>query len=169
MACQYSDYWDGYSRCKLKASEDHYISNSHYNEYCKYTYEYEKCPYYVNSQKGSGSNSSGCFLTSACVEAMGLPDDCYELETLRKYRDGWLKQQVYGKESVDEYYDVAPKVVNKIDSLENSKEIYENLYQELVLPCVALIEAEKYEMAFEKYKNTVNQLKAQYLDSSDLI
>ena len=29
----------------------------------------------------------GCFITTACCEALGLDDDCFELRTLRRYRD----------------------------------------------------------------------------------
>ena len=31
--------------------------------------------------------AKGCFLTTACCEVLGLPDDCFELRTLRRYRD----------------------------------------------------------------------------------
>lgn len=55
-----------------------------------------KDPHY---KKGSKTFSSeGCFLTSACTEAHGLPDDCYELTTLRKYRDSILAKQTGGSD-----------------------------------------------------------------------
>src|SRR6476646_10620356 len=31
--------------------------------------------------------AKGCFLTTACCEVLGLSDDCFELRTLRRYRD----------------------------------------------------------------------------------
>ena len=31
--------------------------------------------------------AKGCFLTTACCEVLGLADDCFELRTLRRYRD----------------------------------------------------------------------------------
>ena len=31
--------------------------------------------------------AQGCFLTTACCEVLGLSDDCFELRTLRRYRD----------------------------------------------------------------------------------
>lgn len=43
---------------------------------------------YSNSKdKSSLKESSGCFLTSACVKYKGLSDDCKELTELRQFRD----------------------------------------------------------------------------------
>ncbi|RLQ96273.1 hypothetical protein D9X91_08285 [Falsibacillus albus] len=33
-----------------------------------------------------------CFITDSCVDARGLPDDCFELKTFRKFRDEVLLQ-----------------------------------------------------------------------------
>lgn len=59
---------------------------------------------------------SGCFLTSACVEYLGLPDDCKELTTLRTIRDKVLKATGEGRGLVDEYYRIAPALVEKINA-----------------------------------------------------
>ena len=42
---------------------------------------------YEADDGSSDDNDSGCFLTTACIRAKGLPDDCMELQTLRAYRD----------------------------------------------------------------------------------
>src|SRR5690606_29479169 len=53
----------------------------------------------VNQQFGADPNGSfnfddatewGCFLTTATCQVVGLADDCWELTTLRHFRDGWL-------------------------------------------------------------------------------
>ncbi|NVE94806.1 CFI-box-CTERM domain-containing protein [Altererythrobacter lutimaris] len=59
---------------------------------------------------------TGCFLTTAAVEMLGLPDDCWELEQLRNFRDGWLLKQPGGSEQVSEYYSRAPNIANKLRS-----------------------------------------------------
>lgn len=105
------------------------------------------------------SSGSGCFLTTACVKAKGLPDDCDELETLRKYRDTWLTSQSFGKEDIKTYYDIAPQIVEKIDKLDNADEIYECIYNEVIVPCVSYIKNEEYEKAYELYKKTILELK----------
>lgn len=94
------------------------------------------------------SLGSGCFITTACIESRGLPVDCYELETLRKFRDNWVSKHENGPAEIGIYYEIAPKIVEKLDCLPNSKEIYEKIYQEVVLKCVRFIEEGKEEDAY---------------------
>lgn len=37
--------------------------------------------------------SGGCFVTTACVKMLGLPDDCREMTVLRNFRDSLLKTE----------------------------------------------------------------------------
>ena len=101
------------------------------------------------------SLGSGCFITTACIESRGLPVDCYELETLRKFRDNWVSKHENGPAEIGIYYEIAPKIVEKLDCLPNSKEIYEKIYQEVVLKCVRFIEEGKEEDAYLLYKNAI--------------
>ncbi len=152
MSCKYYTFKDGDYHC-MKRGED--VSDDMYYKYCR-NYDYDDCPYYKNDSSG------GCYLTSACVTAKGLPDDCYELQTLRNYRDTWLKNTENGKDVVEEYYRIAPKIVAAIDKLPTSREIYDTLYIEMVKPCVELIEQEEYEKALELYRDTTLRLKEKY-------
>ncbi len=79
--------------------------------------------------KVRGSGSDGCFLTTACCEYKGLPDDCYELETMRKFRDNYIAKQSYGEKLIKDYYAEAPAIVEKINNSENSEEILEKMYE----------------------------------------
>ena len=50
-----------------------------------------------NTPSGSKENDNGgCYLTTACVAARGLPDTCAELQTLRAFRDGILTRRPGG-------------------------------------------------------------------------
>lgn len=109
-------------------------------------------------------NSAGCFLTSACMKAKNLPDNCHELETLRDFRDNWLQNQPNGPELIQEYYRIAPQIVSNINANEKYIEIYDDLYEHLVLKCVNLIETGQYMEALKKYKTTVDDLKNVYLN-----
>lgn len=60
------------------------------------------------------SLGSGCFITTACIESRGLPVDCYELETLRKFRDNWVSKHENGPAEIGIYYEIAPKIVEKL-------------------------------------------------------
>ena len=54
-----------------------------------------------NASSGSKDNDNGgCYLTTACVAARGLPDTCIELQTLRAFRDGVLARQPGGREEI---------------------------------------------------------------------
>lgn len=153
MSCEYLDYRGGYY-CK-KANKS--ISSGTYDKYCKWS-DTRNCTLFNES-----SSSGGCFLTSACTNARGLDDDCYELTTLRSFRDTWLKSQPGGSNEIKEYYRIAPKIVEEIDSRSDKFSIYERIYEQLVSPCLRLIENKEYDAAFALYKDQTLALAASYL------
>ena len=122
---------------------------------------------YYKHSGGSGSsnnsNSGGCYLTSAWVNAKNLPDDCEELTVLRNYRDTYLKQREGGAEDIKHYYEFAPKIVEAIDKLPNAVSIWEKLYNDMILPCVAFIKDSQFEAAYELYKKFTLQLEGEYV------
>lgn len=132
------------------------VDSDTYYKYCR-NYDYDDCPIYKHQ-----SSSSGCFLTSACVSAKGLPDDCYELQALRNYRDHWLAKTEGGLAAISHYYIVAPKIVAAIDKLAERHEIYEMIYNKMIKPCVEFIEQKKYQDAFELYRGMTLQLADEY-------
>ncbi len=151
MSCPY--YWYNYHYACRKSGKD--VNEDTYEKYCK-TYSYDDCPIY------KGNDVSGCFLTSACVEAMGLPDDCHELTVLRSFRDGYLAAQPEGKSEICEYYHIAPQIVQSIRNSNRTKEVFDAIYKDLVKPCVNLIEEGKYSQAHRLYRSAVMKLKNQY-------
>ena len=157
--CRYYYYDSGYS-CALKREKEgnSSIDSDTVHRYC-WGYHYEECPRYK-----TGQSSRDCFLTSACVEAMGLPDNCYELSTLRRFRDGYMRNSPDGVADICEYYHTAPVIVEKIKQLPNALEVFENLYNELVVPCVNLIESGKNEEAYIAYRDYTKMLQQQYIE-----
>lgn len=120
--------------CKCKDCE--YIDPTEkygYKWYCTYRKTYEdpdevkECRYY--KQRGSGSG--GCFLTTVCCEEKGLPDDCYELTMMRKYRDEILKKTVLGEKIIKFYYNEAPRIVQQIKGSDKREEICTWIYNEI--------------------------------------
>ena len=107
------------------------------------------------------SSSDECFITTAVVKAAGLPDNAYELETLRRFRDEYLKKTEWGKQLVEEYYKISPKIVDAIEKDPAKQEVYSRLLQE-IRDIVKDIEKGKYYLAVEKYKNMVLHLKDRY-------
>ena len=56
----------------------------------------------------------GCFLTSAACDTIGLADDCWELRTLRRFRDDWLVRQDGGAQDIASYYAHAPAIAARL-------------------------------------------------------
>jgi hypothetical protein len=121
-------------------------------------YEGKKDERESSSNKGGG----GCFITTACVEARGLSDNCPELNTLRAFRDKYIRALPNGEQLISEYYAIAPRVIAGIKHAENSKEVYLSLYERLVLKSLRLIRSGKKDEAFKNYLNIVNELKQKY-------
>lgn len=140
--------------CVLKDKE---ISSDVYKQFCEYASSAKNCPF---RRKDS---SSDCFLTTACVVAKNLPDDCYELKTLRAFRDSYIKGLANGEEIIKEYYDIAPKIIDAIEKEPNADCIFKKLFEELVQPCVHYIEQKQNEKAHALYEKTVLKLKEKYL------
>lgn len=152
--CPFREYDHGYYCLKTKEE----VGSAVYEEYCG-TWDYDQCPFFKNE----GSSSGGCYLTSACVEYKGLPDDCRELMTLRYFRDEWLRKQPSGEEEIREYYEIAPKIVRSIKESEDADMVWDKLYQELVLPCVHMIDEKEYGPAHDLYLSVTEDLKQRYL------
>jgi len=71
--------------------------------------------------------TSGCFVTTAICDILGKDDKCFELETLRKFRDNELFSNNELKKLVFEYYEISPKLVNKIINHEDKYQFAQNL------------------------------------------
>ncbi|MGN1025613.1 MAG: CFI-box-CTERM domain-containing protein [Faecousia sp.] len=158
--CRFYYYDHGYS-CALKRESDGIssIDSDIVHRYC-WGYHYEECPRYQSGLSSGG----GCYLTSACVEAIGLGDDCYELVTLRAFRDSYMRNTPNGPADICEYYRTAPLIVSKIKELANANAIFEKIYLELVRPCIKLIECKKNEDAYMLYRDYSRKLQKQYIE-----
>lgn len=160
--CEFYFYDRDYCCALLKQSDRRYVVDSDWvHRYC-WGYNYNDCPYYRNKSDLS-SSSGGCYLTSACVYAKGLPDDCYELETLRKFRDEYMRSSCQGNEDIKHYYMTAPLIVDRINASNEAATEWKRIYEELVTPCIHLIEKGRTQEAYDKYKEYALKLESKYL------
>lgn len=109
------------------------------------------------------NESEGCFITTAVCDSFNKPDDCYELTMFRHFRDNWLKNQPDGKELIKEYYNIAPKIVEKINRLVNAKEIYKSIWDNYLKICLYYLEQKNTKSCKKIYIDMVNNLKKIYL------
>ena len=111
----------------------------------------------------NNSNNNDCFITTAVCDSFGKADDCYELMMFRNFRDKWLANQSDGKVLIDEYYSIAPAIVNKINKLANASEIYKNIWNKYLKLCLSHIECKNFSECKRVYVSMVNNLKNIYL------
>lgn len=97
------------------------------------------------------------------MKAKGLPDNCHELETLRAFRDNWLRRQPKGEAAIAEYYATAPAIVGRIEKAPDAEQVCEGIYRDMVQPCVQMIEAGQMEQAFERYRAMTLSLQKRWL------
>lgn len=107
--------------------------------------------------------STWCFITTAICQYLGKPDDCFELTTLRNFRDNWLSLQPGGKEEIREYYDIAPQIVEKLALSDEKDLLYEKIRLEYIEPCLEDILQGHNEICRERYRTMVEELRQKLL------
>lgn len=113
----------------------------------------------------NGFKKKLCYITTAVCEQQHKADDCYELTTLRDYRDSYLMQTEEGRALVEEYYDIAPGLVMIMDMQNEREAIYADIYDRYILPCIRYIEKGQNEECSTLYQKMVKSLQNQYFYS----
>lgn len=107
------------------------------------------------------TEGSGCYLTTACMQHMSedFDDSCDELMTLR-----WFRNQFVPSDDIQHYYEAAPKIVEKINSLQDKNKVYSWIYENVVEPCVKAIKNNDYDFAYKRYKSSVLVLEKEFIN-----
>lgn len=105
-----------------------------------------------------------CFITTACVIACGLPDDCEELTVLRKFRDEYVALQPNGEKLVDFYYFYSPRIVTKLNKHRHSRRLYDQLYL-VIRYCVNQIKKNELQKAMDAYIEMCLVLQKKFVDA----
>ncbi len=102
----------------------------------------------------------GCYLTTACINHFQefFDDNCEELTILRWFRDNYVI-----KDDVKHYYKVAPLIVETIEKEAKADLIYDYIYDNIVDYCVEEIKNGNYELAYQRYKDSVLLLEEKFL------
>lgn len=129
-------------------SKNHY-SISHTNHTINNCYDYA----HKEEDETRSSSKSGCFVTTAICDVLGKDDKCFELETLRKFRDEELLPDSELKKLVFEYYEISPRLVNKIMNHEDKHQFSQNLLNEHINIIIETINKGDKDLAIELYQN----------------
>lgn len=113
----------------------------------------------------SGFEWKLCYITTAVCQNMGKPDDCYELNAFRSFRDEYLMRSEKGQKLIEEYYDIAPGIVMAINMESHPERTYRNIYDRYLLPCLRFIENGKRDECQNQYMSMVQELENKYLNS----
>jgi len=113
-----------------------------------------------------GFHRKFCYITTAVCTSRDLPDDCYELQLLRSYRDGYLSSREDGAAEIRAYYDVAPTIVKHIDRRADSAAVYRSIFTDYIRPCLTMIEEGRFEDCRVLYRRMVEELKERYFYSA---
>ena len=160
-AADLTDYWDAVSAVgtfvPYTASPDAFF------ESIGATGDYEIGDVFTAASEGIAENVVGdiagdalefdfgdCFLTTAVCKYQGKDDNCYELTTLRNFRDTWLKEN--HPEDIDTYYAEAPEIVKKLEKLPTPEFIFDRMYSSYILPAIEHIEEGNNAAAYRIYK-----------------
>jgi hypothetical protein len=106
-----------------------------------------------------------CFVTTACCEIVGLPDDCFELSTLRAFRDGPLRLMPGGAADIGQYYRVAPLILSAIEA-RSERHILKGVYFLYVLPCAIAARFGFNQLARWIYTKMMAELEARYFGNA---
>ena len=100
---------------------------------------------------------AGCFITTACCEALGLDDECFELRALRRYRDDVLAKRPGGAAEIARYYALAPLILARLPGAARGRAL-RSLYARYILPSAMAATLGLNALAYRLYSRMLREL-----------
>ena len=138
--------------------------------YCEYNHYYVKAgsPSCRHFEKVSRAEA-GCYLTTAMCEIMNYDDDCITLNTLRDFRDNYMKNNSECLPLLNDYDVVGPIICDKLKKDDNNIMIAHIMLTEFIIPAIDCIKNNYFDDAICIYKDMTIKLMEHYdLDTSNL-
>ena len=105
-----------------------------------------------------------CYVTTACIRAAHLPDNCWELEAMRELRGKYVAHLPDGPGLIREYDETSPALVRAIDQRPNSRQIWRSVYDQMIVPIAKLVRQNNYQEAFDQYSRKFQKLSGSFLN-----
>ena len=99
-----------------------------------------------------------CFLTTATCDVLGLPDNCWELRSLRHFRDHHLVNMPGGEQDIATYYEQAPAISQHLLATDRGRRQLRKLYFSTILPCAILTRIGAQQTCRKLYTRMMNRL-----------
>ncbi len=149
MQCDFLDYvgsiLSGGYYCK---KSDKYVDTYTRNTYCDNSLRYRECPIYTK-----GNSSGGCYLTTAVCDILGYEDHCPTLDTLRSFRDDYMKKHEECLPLLEDYDVVGPVISEKLIKDENRVKIANTMLNIFINEAIDSIIDKEYQAAIDTYEN----------------
>lgn len=105
--------------------------------------------------------AKGCFVTAACCEILGLDDPCFELRTLRRYRDRVLLTLPGGNDAIAAYYLLAPSILERLPENERQARLL-SIYARFILPSAVAARLGLNRLAYRLYARMMGDLAREF-------
>jgi hypothetical protein len=118
----------------------------------------------IAAKKDAGKcQAAPCFFTTAACEVVGLADDCWELNTLRGFRDGYLSQRRDGAADVARYYAEGAMILDALKRRPDAVSRLLELYWLTILPCALGIKLGLNRLAWSLYRRRFHALREEMI------
>lgn len=101
-----------------------------------------------------------CFITEATMAGIGVQGPELEqsepLQVLRWFRDNVMMSSPQGKNLVQQYYLMAPEVVEAVNQRPDAMQVYQAIYGQYLKPAVEAVKAGDYQKALGIYTEMIN-------------
>lgn len=170
---------DGMCPCEEKDDEKHF-ANDYYAENCDlfsrvgWGYTSDAKEAIARADKYVKENTqvfkpSGCFITTAIVNILGMKDDCDALQTLRSFRGNILQKNAQYRDLLLRYDTVGPVLARGLIDDENSIQVALDLYNIYIKGCVGYIKRGNIEYAVSLYTEMVERMISRYMITREVV
>jgi hypothetical protein len=101
----------------------------------------------------------GCFITTCVCEHVGLADDCWELSTMRRFRDRWSVRDQGNRAMVQAYYREAPALAEALSHRPDGQRVSAGLYLKYILPMAVLARLRMDRLVVPYYKRLLDRVR----------
>ena len=137
--------------------------------WCKEMHTYKEptdssCRYFIKREKAE----TGCFITTVVVDVLGYSDDCWILNTLRKFRKNIMQKDYRYADLLLSYDAIGPQIAESLNNMPEKEQISLLVCQYYLIPICKLINDENYTSAVNLYVGMVRFLQNQLYVEDDV-
>ena len=119
-----------------------------------------------NYSKGShtkySKGGSGCYVTTACLDALNLPKESLELVAMKVLTREHILKSFSGKKDYLSYQKKGPAIVSAISTQKDPGSIWERVYEQLQNVTQSVLDG-NYVRGHQQYKDLILGLEAQFV------